>query len=152
LILRRAGLYDMAPLARLYRDTVRRTLAFLPELHSAEDDQRYFRERLFTEHEVWVAEEGGALVGYIAFRPGFIQHLFLDAGHLRRGVGTALLEIAKARYAELGLWTFQDNARARAFYERHGFRAVTFTDGADNEEKTPDVFYAWKRSEAPPSP
>jgi len=47
-----------------------------------------------------------------------------------------LLEKAKAATAELSLWTFQQNLRARRFYERHGFVVVTETDGADNEEKT----------------
>ena len=41
------------------------------------------------------------------------------------------------------LWTFQDNARARRFYEARGFVAEEFTDGAGNEEKTPDVRYVW---------
>ena len=41
------------------------------------------------------------------------------------------------------LWTFQQNARARRFYEERGFRAVEFTDGEGNEEKTPDVRYEW---------
>ena len=40
-------------------------------------------------------------------------------------------------------WVFQQNARARRFYERHGCRAIEFTDGAFNEEKTPDVLYEW---------
>lgn len=136
----------MSDLAALHRATVRRHLPFLPELHTLEEERGYFRERLFTEFDVWVAEEGKALLGYIAFRGGFVQHLFLDPDHLRQGVGTALLDLAKAEYAELGLWTFQANSRARAFYERHGFTAARLTDGDDNEERMPDVFYVWKRS------
>ncbi|MDP9464580.1 MAG: GNAT family N-acetyltransferase, partial [Actinomycetota bacterium] len=42
----------------------------------------------------------------------------------------------------LQLWTFESNDRARRFYERHGFTAVEFTDGAGNEERWPDVRYA----------
>ena len=56
-----------------------------------------------------------------------------------------LLEQAKAGADELSLWTFQQNLRARLFYERHGFSVVTETDGADNEEKLPDVLYRWRR-------
>ncbi len=41
------------------------------------------------------------------------------------------------------LWTFQQNLRARAFYEARGFVLVQLTDGSDNEEKTPDALYAW---------
>ena len=43
------------------------------------------------------------------------------------------------------LWCFADNLRARAFYEKHGFVAVEFTEGAGNEEKTPDTLYRWTR-------
>ena len=44
----------------------------------------------------------------------------------------------------LQLWTFQRNAVARHFYERHGFRAAELTDGARNEEVEPDVRYVWE--------
>ncbi len=44
----------------------------------------------------------------------------------------------------LELWTFQVNARARRFYERHGFVEVDRTDGGHNEERQPDVRYAWR--------
>ena len=47
--------------------------------------------------------------------------------------------------AALELRCFQANTRARRFYETHGFRAIRFTDGADNEERTPDVRYRWER-------
>ena len=30
------------------------------------------------------------------------------------------------------------------FYEARGFRAIRFTDGADNEEQMPDVRYRWE--------
>ncbi len=43
------------------------------------------------------------------------------------------------------LWTFQTNLPARRFYERHGFIAVRWTDGASNEERAPDVRYVWGR-------
>jgi ribosomal protein S18 acetylase RimI-like enzyme len=55
-----------------------------------------------------------------------------------------LLSIAKEREPEqLDLYTFQPNAGARRFYERHGFAAVEFGDGSDNEERVPDVLYRW---------
>ena len=38
---------------------------------------------------------------------------------------------------------FQKNTGAIRFYERHGFRLVKLTDGADNMEREPDALYAW---------
>ena len=145
MILRRASLDDMPALARLHRHTVKTSLPFLPTLHSAEEEAWWFAESLFPANEIWLAEDGGEPAGYIAFRPGFIEHLFIDPARQNAGLGLALLEKARGAYAELSLWTFQENAKARRFYERHGFIAVTFTDGADNEEQMPDVLYRWTR-------
>jgi GNAT superfamily N-acetyltransferase len=52
--------------------------------------------------------------------------LYVDPGTWRRGVGSALLEAAEAEaaargYAQLSLWTFAENERARSFYQRHGW-------------------------------
>jgi hypothetical protein len=49
----------------------------------------------------------------------------------------------------LKLFAFQRNVNARAFYEKHGFTAVTFSDGAETEEKEPDVLYEWHRANDP---
>jgi hypothetical protein len=59
-----------------------------------------------------------------------------------------LIEAAKVSgVAALELWCFQANARARRFYEARGFSAIRFTDGAHNEERTPDVLYRWERAD-----
>lgn len=149
MIIRRAGLYDMDALARLHRDTVRRALAFLPELHTPEEDLTFFRDRLYVDFDIWLAEQDRRVLGYIALRGGFINHLFLAADYMGRGLGRDLLDLAKGEYAELSLWTFQANTRARAFYEKHGFVAAQLTDGEDNEERLPDVYYVWKRADHP---
>jgi putative acetyltransferase len=44
----------------------------------------------------------------------------------------------------LRLYCFQVNARARAFYERHGFIVEAQRDGSSNEEGAPDILYVWK--------
>jgi hypothetical protein len=69
-----------------------------------------------------------------------------------QGVGTQLVEAAKASGVDaLELWCFQANTCARRFYEARGFRAIRFTDGADNEERTPDVRYRCERTTPKPS-
>ena len=63
-----------------------------------------------------------------------------------RGIGAALLEHAKRERPDgLELWTFVSNAGAQRFYERHGFVEVRRTDGAENEERAPDILYVWPR-------
>ncbi|MGH6992339.1 MAG: GNAT family N-acetyltransferase, partial [Caulobacteraceae bacterium] len=98
---------------------------------------------------VWVTRAERCIVGFLALRADSIEQLHVLPRFQRQGLGTALL--AKARTASpdrLTLFTFQANTRARAFYERHGFRAVDFNDGERNEEKTPDVRYEWSAPEA----
>jgi hypothetical protein len=57
-----------------------------------------------------------------------------------------LIEAAKLNgVAALQLWCLQANARAQRFYEARGSHAIRFTDGADNEERMPDVRYRWDR-------
>jgi GNAT superfamily N-acetyltransferase len=74
-----------------------------------------------------------------------LLHIYLDADSTGRGIGTQLLELAKARRpGGFTLWTFQQNAGARRFYERHGLHAIEFGDGSGNEERTPDVKYEWR--------
>ncbi|WP_200957662.1 GNAT family N-acetyltransferase [Phenylobacterium sp. Root700] len=143
MILRRASLDDAGAIARLHRLTMRESLPFLPELHTAEEDLWFFRERLMVENEVWVSESDGEISGYVAFKPGWVSHLYVHPQHQGRRIGDALLAKALEDGEARELWTFQQNARARAFYEARGFTMVKLTDGADNEEKTPDALYAW---------
>jgi putative acetyltransferase len=148
LILRRALLADMPALARLNYHTVRTSLPFVPEVHPAHEVVDYFSGPFFAKAEFWLAEdEAGEAIGYIAFRPDFVEHLFIHPGSQGQGVGLALLNRAKHDSVELSLWTFQQNLRARRFYEKHGFVVVVETDGHDNEEKLPDVLYRWRRAE-----
>ena len=147
--LRRATLDDMSALARLHRRTVTVSLPFVPHLHTPEEDAWWFAERLYATNQVWLAEGELEPAGYVAFRADFIEHLFVRPESQGARLGVALLEKAKSEAAELSLWTFQQNLRARRFYEQHGFVVVTETDGRDNEEKLPDVLYRWRRYEAP---
>jgi GNAT superfamily N-acetyltransferase len=102
-------------------------------------------EHLLPETETWVAELDGAVVAFCSLREGWLEQLYVAPGHTGGGIGSRLIVLAKERQpAGLQLWTFQVNTGARRFYERHGFRAVEITDGAGNEERQPDVRYAWK--------
>lgn len=48
--------------------------------------------------------------------------LFVDPPHQGRGVGSALLARAQEQHDRLRLTVYEQNAGARRFYERHGFR------------------------------
>lgn len=126
----------------------RTSLAFLPELRTEAEDAWLFAREILPNNAVWLAEAAGEIVGYVAFRQDFIDHLFVDPGRQGAGIGARLLALAKADTQVLRLWTFQENAQGRRFYERHGFVVERLADGADNEERRPEVLYRWNRGAA----
>ena len=146
MILRGGTRDDSAAIARLLRKTFRVSLPFLPELHTADEDLRFIRDRVIPTCTVWLAELDGDIVGFIAWREGWIDHLYVSPDHQGRGIGPRLLGKALETGEPRQLWTFQQNERALRFYEACGFVALEFTDGEGNEEKTPDVRYEWRPS------
>lgn len=117
--------------------------------HRPEDDRRYFRDVVLREGEVWVAVEGGEVVGLLALAGAHVHQLHVEPRCQGRGIGAALLDRAKLRSpAGLTLFTHRRNARARAFYERHGFRAVAFGTSPPPESE-PDVRYRGEPAEEP---
>jgi putative acetyltransferase len=134
---------DMDAVAVIHRAAFDERLPWLAGLHTPDEDRAFFRGPVFESCEVWGAFDGDRLAGFIAFRPGWIDQFYILPADQGRGVGRALLAIAKARHGALSLWTFQRNAGARAFYEANGFAAAELTDGSGNEEREPDVRYVW---------
>jgi ribosomal protein S18 acetylase RimI-like enzyme len=79
-----------------------------------------------------LAELDGRVAGFhVCSRPdpagvAELSGLYVHPRALSRGVGSALLADCLARLRRAGartieLWVLEGNARARAFYERHGF-------------------------------
>jgi len=142
MIVRRATLADAEDAARVFTAAFA-SMRFVPKIHSAEED-RVFVRGLIAGKEVWLAERDGRMIGLACWYDGWLEQLYVDPAHHNGGAGTALLARVMKEHTEgFQLWTFQANAGARRFYERHGFVAAEFTDGANNEENTPDVRYVW---------
>jgi ribosomal protein S18 acetylase RimI-like enzyme len=111
--------------------------------HTLEDARVFFRATILPACAVWVAERAGALVGLVAVEAPWIRQLSVFPEHQRRGVGTALLDKAReCSPAELRLFTFQRNDKARMFYQKHGFRIVAL-GVSPAPELEPDVEYRW---------
>ena len=142
--LRLATADDAAAIAVVHRRAMRESLSFLPDLHTAEQDLEYFSRRFLPANTVWVAEREGQVVGYLGFDADWINHLYLLPAAQGQGIGLDLLAKALADTRTRRLWTFQQNSRARRFYEAQGFVMVRLSNGDGNEERTPDVLYEWR--------
>jgi GNAT superfamily N-acetyltransferase len=120
----------------------------MPRLHSRAQDVA-FAGRMIDIGWVTVAESGPqrTLCGFLARDQVELNALFVEAAARGSGIGTALLEQAKAECDRLSLWTFEVNSGARRFYQRHGFRETARGDGSGNEEGLPDVRLEWRRGD-----
>jgi RimJ/RimL family protein N-acetyltransferase len=148
--LRKATAADAPAVATVLIESRLALMPFAPSAHSDEDLHGWVAHTLIPQGGVTVATLQGAIVGVLATQVrdpiGWIDQLMVDPLHVQRGIGRALLQHALQQLqtdpgTAVQLYTFQANQAARRFYEAQGFRAVAFTDGADNEERCPDVLY-----------
>jgi len=110
---------------------------------SLEEFEQHFRTRIAPHDELYVADDGEQPVAVLALKDDEVDQLYVDPPAQRRGIGTRLLEHAKAsRPAGLRLVTLQRNRAARTLYERHCF--VAYAQGTSPPpESEPDIWYRW---------
>ncbi len=145
LVCRQASRDDADAIAGIFSPSLR-LLSFLPILHTVAEDRWFIEHVILEECDVTVAESDDQIVSFLARQDQEIRLLYTYTHCLGKGAGAQLIECAKTcGVTALELWCFQANVRGRRFYEARGFRAIKFTDGAHNEEKTPDVRYRWER-------
>lgn len=99
------------------------TDAFLTLEQAAEN------EGLF-DGEVIVAEDGGQLLGFVAFSDDELTWLYVDPAAYRRGIGRTLLRHAlAARGGELTAEVLVGNEPALQLYLAEGFKMIKRVDG-----------------------
>ena len=154
LTLRPATGDDTGPLADLFWAARAAAYPAMPRtVHTLDECRHWFREVLGLEprtipmpadRETWVAERDASLVGYAVVDPVWLDSLYVRPDLTGGGIGAALLDLVKGlRPDGFGLWVFETNTRAQAFYRRHGLVVVRRTEGLDNEERAPDLEMAW---------
>ncbi len=142
-MIRRATVEDAEAVAGLYGRSFG-LLDFLPTLHTAEEHRAFFL-RVLRADEGWVYGDRGRLLGFAVLSGNVLSHLYVEPDAIGQGVGHALFEhVTEQRPEGFEFWVFQQNVRARTFYERHGCTVLRLTDGSGNEEKTPDALYEWR--------
>lgn len=146
---RSAAVQDAAVVTEVLCLSRRQYLPFAPLIHTDEEVREWIGDVLIPGNGVYVAEREDKVVAVLAISHdqvgGWVDQLYVRPGYTGQGIGELLLQFAHTKLTPpIRLYTFQANAGARRFYERHGYRALSFTDGSGNEERCPDVLYEWR--------
>ena len=143
LVVRPAGSDDLPAVAEIYLRS-RDAAAMPPGIHPPDEVRAWVTGWDLTGRDVWLAEGSDGPLGFANLTPTFLDGLHVVPEAARQGVGSALLDLAKAQRPQgFGLWVFEINHPARAFYRRHGLVELERTDGAGNEERAPDIKMVW---------
>jgi GNAT superfamily N-acetyltransferase len=137
---------DGSAVAAVLIESRRVLMPFAPSAHTDDDVRQWVQGQLLPSGQVTVALVDHTVVGVLAVSQNdgvaWIDQLYVHPAQVARGIGSALLSQALAQLPRpVQLYCFQANTRARRFYERRGFVALSFGDGAGNEEGCPDVLY-----------
>src|SRR3954453_19402676 len=144
--IRRGTEADARAAADLWLRARKASVGAIPSPVHVDDDVRdWFASHVVTSTELWLAvDRAGTPVGILVLDGKWVDQLYVEPAMTGQGIGAQLLRFAKRRRPEgLRLWTFVSNGGAHRFYERHGFVETERTDGRDNEERAPDILYAW---------
>ncbi|MCG7585704.1 GNAT family N-acetyltransferase [Photobacterium sp. OFAV2-7] len=145
--LRQAVASDARAVTDVMLASRKQLLPFAPLAHSDEAVFNWINEYLIPCHRVMVAVENTQIVGLCAMSDqdgaGWIEQLYLLPSHTGKGIGSLLVSDALVYFKgkPVQLYTFEENTSSRLFYEHHGFVAIAFSDGSNNEEGVPDVLY-----------
>ena len=109
------------------------------------EDRDYFQKQIVKNNQIWVVESQKYPVGFMAMNNDFVDQLYIDPDHQRRGIGRSLLNLAREQSPDhVWLYTLQVNTSAREFYEKNGFVAEKFGISPPPESE-PDVEYHWRK-------
>ncbi|MBK9521844.1 MAG: GNAT family N-acetyltransferase [Rhodocyclaceae bacterium] len=128
-------------------------MPYAPSAHTEAEIRDWVGEQLIPGGGVTVAQRSGNIVALVATSQigehCWIEQMYVHPAAVGLGIGSVMLEhVVQQTSLPIRLYTFQANAGARRFYERHGFHALQFTDGQTNEERCPDVLYE-RRAQRP---
>jgi GNAT superfamily N-acetyltransferase len=127
--MRQAGVDDLEALFAIQRAAALAGYAnvFPAELYPFPDDavHEQLRVQLAEPDVVAIVDDEGR--GYVLVRPGWLERLYVHPDAWGSGVGGRLHDEGLAALRKMGstvasLWVLTENVRARAFYERRGWR------------------------------
>jgi GNAT superfamily N-acetyltransferase len=117
-----------------------------------EEPQLNYIATFFAENkgEVWVAEQGGKLVGCAGYMPkerGYeLNHLYVDGDVRRQGLATTLCNYVENAVIALGapkitLWTDTRFGEAHSLYEKRGYTGKVETRELHDLSNSVEFYY-----------
>jgi GNAT superfamily N-acetyltransferase len=135
---------DADQVAEIFLTSRRTAMPWLAQPHSDDQTRWWHVNTLVPRGTVVVAVRAGEVVGFAEPSDGWLRALYVAPSAQGTGVGSALFEYSMAAQPNgFDLWVFQRNTRALDFYARYGCVEVRRTDGAENQEREPDVLLRW---------
>ncbi len=141
---------DLSRVADIWLQECIREYAFVCE-HTGQTPERFWGSRLpgtiraALAADVYVFETEGQIAGFMTFRSatGGIRDLFVDLSFRNKGIGSALVGVAKSLRPHILVSTYQKKVAAIRFYERQGFH-ITEIRPPDEETHQIKVRMEWK--------
>lgn len=89
----------------------------------------------FFSCKIYVALKNKKVVGFIGFKPGKLEFLYVDPDEQNKGIATILIEKALDELKRpVQLEVFTNNERAKSLYKKFGFRTIkTITEKWSDE-------------------
>lgn len=101
-------------------------------------------EKMLPDAEIFVYEEGDAVLGFIGLTENYIAGIFVDANSQSQGIGKALLDHVKKSSSQLSLQVYKKNSRAVRFYIREGFTVLN--EQTDEHTGETELVMSWIKS------
>ncbi|HLT06469.1 MAG TPA: N-acetyltransferase [Cyclobacteriaceae bacterium] len=96
---------------------------FIPEQYWKQNE-KIMEEHYLPLSEVYVAEENGHILGFIALIDQQVAALFVHPDHQGKGIGKLLLQHTQSLREVLELKVYQKNTKSLGFYLNKGFEIV----------------------------
>jgi putative acetyltransferase len=140
---------DLSRVADIWLQECIREYAFVCE-HTGQPPEQFWGSRLAGMIKSTLAADGyvfeteGQIAGFMTFTParGCIRDLFVDLPFRNKGIGSALVGVAKSLRPHILVSTYQKKVDAIRFYERQGLR-ITEVRPPDEETRQIKVRMEW---------
>lgn len=135
---------DVTIVADIWLETSLTAHSFIPDSYWKEN-KVLMEEKYLPHSEVYVVEEKGIVLGFIALIENHIASIFIKEKQQGRGIGSLLLNYVKEINSELTLNVYQKNKKSVNFYKAKGFQILNETIDHPTGEK--EFHMRWRKTE-----